>query len=40
MRDLTKQNEILRRFDEVLSDKVGGARLRDVVAEAGRKYAS
>lgn len=36
---MVKQNEILTRFDEVMSDKVNRLNLTQVVIEASKKYA-
>ena len=36
---MVKQNEILTRFDEVMSDKVNRLNLTQVVIESNKKYA-
>lgn len=38
-RDIEKQAEVLRRFDEVISDKVSKGNLREVVTEVSKTYA-
>ena len=38
-RDIGKQSEILRRFDEIISDKASKANFRDVISQFEKKYA-
>lgn len=38
-RDIEKQSEVLRRFDEVISDKASKGNLREVVTEVAKTYA-
>lgn len=38
-RDIEKQNEILLRFDEVLSEKASKANMRDLAQECNKLYA-